>query len=171
MADLRYRRSCGALWLSCAALATLARMSSDATADQAEAWIADDSTFGARLALIRQKMGWGNIAKAAKEVGVPTDSWRNWEVDGREPHRMPTIAMAIATRVGCAYRWLVHGPGRGDDVSTAPTPPIERSNERYVEARVLRTGRMIGHASADQPARQARPTERLSRHLRTPVAG
>jgi hypothetical protein len=73
-------------------------------------WTADASTFSARLSLIRNHMGWGNIAKAAKECGVAADSWRNWEVDGREPHRLVTIAVAIATRTGCDLDWLVYGP-------------------------------------------------------------
>jgi hypothetical protein len=113
-------------------MATLTNMSitegSAPEVAEAPGWTADDSTFGARLALIRQRMGWGNIARAAKECGVPTDSWRNWEVDGREPHRLTTIAMAIATKTGCDYLWLVHGPNRGARVPTG----------RYGQMRVLR---------------------------------
>lgn len=76
-------------------------------------WIPSDETFGARLALIRQKMGWGNVKKAAEECGLPVQSWRTWERDGVVPHRQVTIAMTIATRTGCDYLWLVHGPERG----------------------------------------------------------
>jgi hypothetical protein len=92
-------------------------------------WVADASTFGARLALVRQRMGWGNIAKAAKECGVPTDSWRNWEVDGSEPRRLVTIAQTIATRTGCDLLWLVHGPARGG---------VKATREWRSGARVLR---------------------------------
>lgn len=84
----------------------------DAAAEAATtstSWVASDDTFGARLALIRQKMGW-NIAKAARECGLDGESWRLWEQAGREPSRLITICMAIATRTGCDYMWLVHGP-------------------------------------------------------------
>lgn len=73
-------------------------------------WVPDTSTFGARLALVRQKMGWGNVKVAAQQCGVPVESWRNWERDGMEPRRLVTIAMAIATRTGVDVDWLVYGP-------------------------------------------------------------
>ena len=76
-------------------------------------WVPDDSTFGARLALIRQRMGWGNVAQAARECGVPVGSWHNWE-EGMEPRRLVTIAMAIASRTGVDVDWLVYGPKRAD---------------------------------------------------------
>lgn len=123
-----------------------------ATDAPTQGWTADDSTFGARLALIRQRMGWGNIARAAKECGVPTDSWRNWEVDGREPHRLTTIAMTIATRAGCDYLWLVHGPQRG---AFAPT-------REYFPSSGMRIVAAIGHQPSTTPDRmiRTRPTER-----------
>lgn len=76
-------------------------------------WVPDTSTFGARLALVRQKMGWGNVKTAAEQCGVPVESWRNWERDGMEPRRLVTIAMAIATRTGVDVDWLIRGPGDG----------------------------------------------------------
>ena len=72
--------------------------------------IPSDSTFGARLALVRQMMGWGNVAEAAKECGLPVDSWRHWERDNMEPRRLVTIALAIATRANVDIDWLVYGP-------------------------------------------------------------
>lgn len=80
------------------------------------------STFGARLALVRQLMRWGNIAEAARECGLPTDSWRNWEVDGREPRRLVTIAMAIATRANVDIDWLVYGPSKPETVPNGRYP-------------------------------------------------
>lgn len=73
-------------------------------------WTADDSTFGARLALVRQRMGWGNVKEAAVNCGVPTESWRTWERDGVEPRRIVEIAATIADRTGCDYGWLLTGP-------------------------------------------------------------
>jgi len=81
---------------------------------QGTGWTADASTFGARLALIRQRMGWGNIAKAARACDLPVDTWRNWETGVSEPLRLTTIAKQIVGATGCDYLWLVHGPGRGD---------------------------------------------------------
>jgi len=113
-------------------------------------WTPDDSTFGARLALIRQRMRWGNIARAAKECGVPTDSWRNWEVDGREPHRLITIAVTIATRTGCDLDWLVYGPDR---------KAVAVHTHRYGnEPRVVAT--VVAREASDplRPVRQTRPS-------------
>lgn len=79
-----------------------------AVADRQErrTWVPVD-TFGARLALIRQAMGW-NVTEAATACGVPPTSWKNWE-RGRQPHRMIHAAQAIADRTGCDRDWLVFG--------------------------------------------------------------
>lgn len=83
-------------------------------------WIPDDRTLGARLALIRQRMGW-NIAEAARECGLQAESWRLWEQAGREPRRFVTIAMAIATRTGVDLDWLVYGPAKAAAKAANPT--------------------------------------------------
>ena len=70
---------------------------------QAQGWTADDSTFGARLALIRQRMGWGNVKAAAEACGIPVQSWRTWERDGVTPRNIVEIADTIAERTGCDY--------------------------------------------------------------------
>lgn len=128
-------------------------------------WTASDATFGARLALIRQRMGWGNIAKAAKECGVPTDSWRNWEVDGREPHRLTTIAMTIASRTGCDYLWLVHGPDRGG----ATLSSLE-SGARVVAIGGSRHATRSADVVTTRPVRQTRPTGAVTRRPLTAMA-
>lgn len=133
-------------------VATLLAMST--TEQRAPGWTADASTFGARLALIRQRMGWSNVAMAARACGVPVDSWRNWEVDGREPHRLTTIAMTIATTAGCDYLWLVHGPERG--AVTTRTGATNLTDE-YAPVPDHGIGRLI--ATIGQPERQ-RPTTR-----------
>lgn len=126
----------------------------ESTAAPIEGWVADDATYGARLALIRQRMGWGNIAKAAKECGVPVDSWRNWEVDGRLPHRITTISMAITTRTGCDYLWLVHGPDRGATLRSTCYVPGARLVATVGQTADRRPS--IGHATT-RPVRQTRP--------------
>ncbi|TCB97548.1 hypothetical protein E0H26_11550 [Micromonospora zingiberis] len=74
-----------------------------------QGWIADDSTFGARLALIRQRMKWGNVKEAAEACGLPTESWRTWERDGVTPRKIVEIAATISERTGCDYGWLLAG--------------------------------------------------------------
>lgn len=76
----------------------------------AQGWVADDSTFGARLALVRQHMRWGNVKEAATACGLPVESWRSWERDGRAPQRLVDIAAIIADKTGCDYGWLLAGP-------------------------------------------------------------
>lgn len=76
----------------------------------AKGWTADDSTFGARLALIRQRMAWGNVREAATACGVPTESWRSWERDGVVPRRVVEISKLISERTGCDFGWLLAGP-------------------------------------------------------------
>jgi hypothetical protein len=98
------------------------------------AWIPDDGSFGARLALIRQRMGWGNVKLAAEACGVPPESWRTWERDGVEPRGLTRIARQISERTGCDYGWLLDGPalaGRGPERVITPKPKqAERSSMR-----------------------------------------
>jgi len=86
--------------------------------ERATGWVPTASTFGARLALIRQHMGWGNIERAAKACGISTETWRSWERDNREPHRLATVAKKISTVTGCDYLWLLAGPQDGDGGTT-----------------------------------------------------
>lgn len=126
-----------------------------------EAWVPDASTFGARLALVRQRMGWGNVKRAAEECGLPVQSWRTWERDGVTPNRLVTIAMAIATRTGADYLWLVHGPARGG-LST----PNGRCGPNWNRARhtghtgppgIRRPAGSVSSAHALRPVTQTRP--------------
>lgn len=71
-------------------------------------WTVDDSTFGARLALVRQRMQW-NIKEAARECGIPAASWGTWE-SGAMPRRYTEMCRLIANRTGCDYGWLLDGP-------------------------------------------------------------
>jgi len=130
-------------------------------------WTADDSSFGARLALIRQRMGWGNVARAAKECGLPTDSWRNWEVDGTEPRRLTTIAMTIASASGCDYLWLVHGPDRGAPAHTRRYG----DTQNHGLARVIgRVGQNDRHRSTTRPVQQTRPARAVTARAVIPAA-
>ena len=72
-------------------------------------WRVDDSTFGARLALIRQRMDW-NLQEAALACNVPAASWTNWERKGTDPRALLAVVRQIADRTGCDYLWLLAGP-------------------------------------------------------------
>jgi hypothetical protein len=102
-------------------------------------WTADASTFGARLALVRQRMGWGNVKEAAEACGIPAENWRRWERDGREPHRITAIARQISTATGCDYLWLLVGPEGG---SMPATHAYTGSDEHVTSATVsaIRSG-------------------------------
>ena len=73
-------------------------------------WTADAGSFGARLALVRQRMGWGNVKEAALSCGLPAQSWRTWERDNVVPRRIVEVARQISERTGCSYLWLLLGP-------------------------------------------------------------
>lgn len=79
-------------------------------ANLGQGWTADDGTFGARLALIRQRMQW-NIKEAARECGVPAASWGLWE-SGSMPRKLAEICQQIADRTGADFVWLMVGPRR-----------------------------------------------------------
>lgn len=128
-------------------------------------WV-PELTFGARLALVRHRMGW-NIKEAAMACGVPPQSWRGWELNGREPHRLTTIAMTIASASGCDYLWLVHGPDRG---APAHTHRYE-DNPNHGLVRVIgRVGQTDRHRSPTRPVRQTRPARAVTARPVTPVA-
>lgn len=99
------------------------------------AWVPDDNTFGARLALVRQRMGWGNVKLAAEACGLPPESWRTWERDGVEPRGLNRIARKVADVTGCSYAWLVDPalvsqPGT-ERVSTPKPNQAERPSMRH----------------------------------------
>jgi hypothetical protein len=142
-------------------------MTVSAETSEQTGWVADASTFGARLALIRQRMHWGNVKEAAEACGVPVESWRRWERDDREPHRRDTIAANIAHASGCDYLWLVHGPSRGKlprrDSNTEPAGyghvthgPTHKIRSRPREAH--RPGRMV---TQTRPRRHAIPRHHI----------
>lgn len=81
-------------------------------------WVPKD-TFGARLALVRQRMGW-NIREAAIACGQKPQSWSNWEA-GHGCRNMEAVARSIADATGCDYVWLMAGgPLRSRCFSVVP---------------------------------------------------
>lgn len=69
-------------------------------------WVPED-TFGARLALIRNRKGW-NIRQAALACGTSDHNWRAWE-HGTIPRSLFKVASKIAEVSGCDYDWLLIG--------------------------------------------------------------
>src|SRR5262245_5430234 len=144
-------------------------------AQETETWV-PELTFGARLALIRHRMGW-NIKEAAAACGLPAQSWRGWEVDGHLPRRYITIAMAIANRTGCDYLWLVHGPARGQQPTNriGAVPPHEYLSGPVLvatvgEARLTGTTPRGRRPRLGKPVRQTRPLATKDSRPMTPVA-
>ena len=70
-------------------------------------WV-PELTFAARLALVRHQMGW-NIKEAALACGQPPQSWRGWEIQGRLPQDIVSVAQAISDRTGVDRDWLLFG--------------------------------------------------------------
>ena len=74
--------------------------------ENGEPWVPMD-TFGTRLAIVRQHMGW-NTAEAGEACGVNDQTWRNWEA-GRSPRKFEDVCHKIADASGCSYLWLMAG--------------------------------------------------------------
>lgn len=87
-------------------------------------WIPDDSTFSARLALIRNWMGWGNVKVAALACGIPVATWRSWERDGAKPHDLEAAARRIAARTGADYGWVLGGGEAANPSARGAKPPL-----------------------------------------------
>jgi len=69
-------------------------------------WV-PELTFAAKLALVRNRMGW-NSKEAALACGLPATSWRNWE-QGKRPHDYEKVCRAVAGRTGVSMHWLAFG--------------------------------------------------------------
>ena len=72
-----------------------------------DGWVAED-TWGARLALVRQRMGW-NYEQAGQACTIEPETWRQWEKVGRSPRKIHEVARRIADVSGANYVWLMAG--------------------------------------------------------------
>lgn len=86
------------------------------------AWIPSTATFGARLALVRWRMGW-NVREAAQACDLKESNWRGWELDGRLPHRLNEVAGKIAATTGASKYWLIDGEGQPSDYKATLSQP------------------------------------------------
>jgi hypothetical protein len=76
------------------------------SSERSSGWRPDLGTFGARLAAVRQSMGWGNIVEAAQACGFPPETWRNWET-GRTPRDIVAVCRQVAEATGVDVAWLI----------------------------------------------------------------
>ena len=84
-------------------------------------WVPRDDTFGARLALVRQRFGW-NMKEAALACGLPQNSWVEWETKNRSPRNLADVAEKISEYTGADDYWLMTGRV-SDDLPTGPKGP------------------------------------------------
>jgi transcriptional regulator with XRE-family HTH domain len=73
-------------------------------------WVPEPATFGTRLLLVRREMGWHNADAAAREYGLPKESYRYWEKDLSVPRHMIESCLRISARTGVDFGWLFGGP-------------------------------------------------------------
>lgn len=79
-----------------------------------DGWIPAD-TFGARCALVRQRMGW-NVHEAAEACDLKESTWTGWEA-GASPRNMEQVCRKIARASGISFSYLMLG---GSLVSIMP---------------------------------------------------
>ena len=94
-------------------------------------WIPRDDTFGARLALVRQRFGW-NLKEASLACGLPQNAWLEWESKGRVPRNFAQVAEQISDATGADDYWLMTGRTR-EDLPSGPNggpSPLSDSNRR-----------------------------------------
>lgn len=96
-----------------------------------EPWI-PENTFAARLALVRNRMGW-NVKAAADACGLSSVSWRVWE-GGARPRRFDVVCDQIVAATGCDPVWLMMGIVPAPPVAYEPPPPGV-AERRHVERR------------------------------------
>lgn len=120
-------------------------------------WIPTPDTFGARLALVRQHMGWGNVKEAADECLVPTQSWRRWERDNRLPRDAADIAGKIAQRTGCDPVWLVFGEVKAWRTRELVTQTPHRVTENQFSRPIKRERKAHSRPSDNRPSNAKTP--------------
>jgi hypothetical protein len=126
----------------------------------AGSWIPDTSTFAARLALVRWKMGW-NLKEASLACNLSQNSWQNWEEGASPRNYIENInRIVLATRVN--KLWLMTGEGSPE------TPSLELSTSDYlavVSMNDYRASKIAAHDAihTDHDARVSQITVRATK--------
>lgn len=124
-------------------------------------WIPTDEGFGTKLAMIRQRMGWGNVAVAANACGIPVETWRTWERDNVSPQNYPVVCRKIAERTGCDPVWLSGMIARSPMVRYAEVNrSATRSTSRPPDNRPSARPSSGGHGPDRRTVRLPRPDAR-----------
>ncbi|AZF93614.1 immunity repressor [Gordonia phage Eyes] len=114
-------------------------------------WVPAADSFGARLALVRQRMGW-NAKEAALACGIAQASWREWEVRNRLPRQFEESAKKIAETTGCDLMWLM--TGRPTPLNNPPGGGAQASGESDDSNRkqmlLMRQRRSLSLVGADE---------------------
>lgn len=131
-----------------------------------QTWIPEADTFGARLALLRHRMGW-NITEAARACGVSESAWRDWELRNQLPRNLQLVTMKIHVATGCSAPWLqgytVHRPGRAPR-KIAPLRARQDSNLEPSDPKVDASGPSATHPrNVPHPAALTRNAARNTR--------
>jgi hypothetical protein len=95
------------------------------TASRAHAanWVPDIANFATRLVLVRHELGW-NAKEAALACGIKAQSWREWELLGRQPRDYEAVCRQIAARTGVDLVWLSLGIG-------PPLPRVDSNHQPF----------------------------------------
>ena len=100
------------------------------TSQLASNWIPDVSTFGARLALVRWRMGW-NLREAERECNITQNLWGGWET-GKEPRSFVETVNRIVLRTGVDRVWLMTGEGSPEPVANEQTSDYKATGSEAV---------------------------------------
>lgn len=121
-------------------------------------WIPTDREFSARLALVRNRMGW-NVKEAALACGLPAQNWRNWE-QGKLPQSMPRVCGDIARSTGVDPHWLAFGSyafvGR-EDVAEGASDGVADDPTTADAVQAMVGGLIPGQGGSDRASRAACP--------------
>lgn len=142
-------------------------MDSQVTQVTDSAWIPSTATFGARLALVRWRMGW-NVKEAAQACDLKESNWRGWELDGRLPHRLNEVAGKIAVTTGVSKYWLIDGEGQPSDYKA--TLPLHTSGGVVTPLLQARIPRVRPRGRIDSTHPTTYPRRRNRKHPRPPRA-
>lgn len=79
-------------------------------------------------------MGW-NLKEAALACGLPQGSWREWELNNRDPRGIQAVVGKIADQTGVDDYWLLTGRvtptgGDGDGLPTPADPDMSAANAK-----------------------------------------
>lgn len=132
-------------------------------------WIPEVDTFAKRLVLVRLKMGWHTADPAAREYGLPKESYRWWEKGKSVPRDLIDICWKISQRTGVDFGWLYGGEAMAGEQPSSEALKWLRGSDQN-EAGKKERGIKAGYGEMnDRPMFAGRPAE--NRPLGRPRTG